>query len=180
MNNNYLVVVDMQVDFVDGVLGTPEAVKMIPQAIQTIQSFQGTTVFTQDTHQRDYLSTLEGKKLPVLHCVEGTPGWEFHPRIKPLTKGKLIFKKETFGSTALATYLKEQHQQKPIDAIYLLGLCTDICVISNAMTIKAFLPNTPIHVIENACAGVTPSSHHNALEAMKVCHINVMHSLTAK
>ena len=174
MNNNYLIVVDMQVDFVHGVLGTKEAIAMIPHAVKTIQTFQGTIVFTQDTHQKDYLTTLEGLKLPVIHCVKGTPGWDFHKAIKPFTVGKKIFQKETFGSKDLAMYLKAQDAQTKIDNIYFLGLCTDICVISNTMTVKSFLPNTPLYVIEKACAGVTPVSHKNALEAMKACQINIV------
>lgn len=169
-----LVVVDMQNDFVDGVLGTKEAVAMIPQAVKTIQGFKGEIYFTQDTHQKDYLSTQEGKKLPVLHCVEGTRGWDFYPAIKALVKKHRVFKKNTFGSRELAEHLKELNQKEKIESISLLGICTDICVISNAMMIKAFLPEVPIKVVESACAGVTQESHKNALKAMQSCQIDVI------
>lgn len=174
--NNILVVVDMQNDFVDGALGTKEAQAIIPAAVQKIKNFKGTVLYTQDTHQSDYLTTQEGRLLPVLHCVENTPGWQLAPSIQSLqTKNKSkVFIKNTFGSKDLAHYLQTLHQKEPIDSIELIGICTDICVISNALAIKAFLPETPIKVDAKCCAGVTPLSHVNALNAMKMCQINVV------
>lgn len=173
--SKFLVVVDMQNDFIDGALGTLEAIKIVPNVIEKINQFQGSVVYTQDTHQIDYLSTQEGHQLPVLHCVEKTSGWEIQPQIKSLQskKGSSIFKKETFGSKQLAQTLSELHKKDPIESIELIGLCTDICVISNALTLKAFLPETPISVDAKCCAGVTPQSHANALQAMKMCQIHV-------
>jgi nicotinamidase/pyrazinamidase len=170
---NYLIVVDVQKDFVDGVLGTPEAVAMIPYLVKKIKNFNGELMFTQDTHDKSYLSTIEGKKLPVLHCMKNTPGWNFAAAILPYTKGKKIFQKPTFGSEKLVNYIKKQHQTSPIQSIEVVGICTDICVISNVMMLKAALPNVVIKVDSKACAGVTPLSHQRALEAMASVHIDI-------
>jgi nicotinamidase-related amidase len=121
------------------------------------------------------LTTLEGSKLPVEHCIEGTAGWELYPEIDTLAKQYecITFKKPTFGAKELAEYLADVNSTESIERIDIIGLCTDICVISNALLIKAFLPDAPIYVDSSCCAGVTPESHENALAAMKMCQINV-------
>lgn len=174
-----LVVVDMQNDFIDGALGTREAQAIVPEVIKKIQAFEGRVIFTRDTHEENYMDTQEGKNLPVVHCVRGTKGWELHPQIDALRKEEPV-DKPTFGSTALGSLLSEQDNElkekggKGIEEITLIGLCTDICVISNAMLIKAFLPEVPVVVDAKCCAGVTPESHENALEAMKMCQIQIV------
>ena len=170
---NYLIAVDLQNDFVTGALGTAEAEAILPAVREKILSHRGPVIFTRDTHSPDYLSTQEGRRLPVLHCVKGTPGWEIVPQLADLVKKKnaLVFDKKTFGSTALASYLRERVGE--IGEVELIGLCTDICVVSNALTIKAFLPETPVSVDARCCAGVTPEKHAAALETMKSCQITV-------
>lgn len=168
-----LVVVDMQNDFIDGALGTEEAVKIVPRVIDKIKTFDGKVLATKDTHGENYLMTQEGKNLPVVHCVKGTQGWELHPEISALIEDE-VFEKETFGSRCLGRVLKSYHDKdEKIESITLIGLCTDICVISNAMLLKAFLPEVEIIVDAACCAGVTPESHRRALEAMQVCQIKV-------
>lgn len=122
------------------------------------------------------METQEGKNLPVVHCIEGTQGWEVKPVIQKALEQKnaMGFNKPTFGSKELAQYLLEEHEKQPIDEIVLVGICTDICVISNAMLVKAYMPEVPVKVISDCCAGVTPASHNNALEAMKMCQIMVV------
>ena len=165
-----LVVVDMQKDFIDGALGTPEAVKIVPYVKARIEAFDGKVLFTRDTHFSDYMNTQEGKNLPVLHCVKDTPGWEIHPELEVLRK-TLPIDKVTFGSSALPQVLR---QEEDIESITFLGLCTDICVISNVMITKAFFPEVPVIVDAKGCAGVTPESHKNALAAMKMCQVTVI------
>lgn len=172
---NILVVVDMQNDFIDGALGTKEAAAIVPGVQQKIRDFQGKVFFTRDTHGTDYMSTQEGQKLPVPHCIKGTDGWQIHPDLQPLCQGTLI-DKVTFGSSELAALLQAEDQKEPVDSITFIGLCTDICVISNALLVKAFLPEAKIIVDASCCAGVTPESHRNALEAMKVCQIQIEES----
>jgi nicotinamidase-related amidase len=168
-----LIVVDMQNDFIDGALGTPEAVAIVPNVVEKIKNFDGRVIATRDTHGEDYLNTQEGKYLPVEHCIRGTKGWEIRPEIQALISETPV-DKETFGSTGLGQVLKAYHQyEQPIESITLVGLCTDICVISNAMLLKAFLPEVPILVDASCCAGVTPESHTRALEAMKACQIQI-------
>ncbi len=167
-----LVVVDMQKDFIDGALGTMEAVAIVDNVAQAVRAFDGEVIFTRDTHHDDYLETQEGKNLPVPHCIEGTDGWQLDRKLEVLRTGAMkIFDKPTFGSVALAEYLKAD---KEIESVTLIGLCTDICVISNALLIKANMPEVPVQVIEKCCAGVTPQSHANALEAMKMCQIQIV------
>lgn len=175
MGQSILVVVDMQNDFIDGVLGTKEAVSITSHVLDIVRSFKGRVVFTQDTHFDNYLSTQEGRFLPVVHCIENTFGWELQRDLKAWqsTHRAPVFKKITFGSTDLATQVAKWHQEEPIESITLIGVCTDICVISNATLLKAYLPDVPIRVIANACAGVTPESHHTALHAMKMCQITI-------
>ncbi|RGD65153.1 cysteine hydrolase [Lachnospiraceae bacterium OF09-6] len=171
---NILVVVDMQNDFIDGALGTPEAVAIVPKVMVKMMNFDGLVLATRDTHGEDYLERQEGKKLPVVHCIKGTHGWEIKDEIQQLLISQPI-DKPTFGSEALGKVLKDLNNDvEPIDSITLVGLCTDICVISNAMLLKAFLPEVPIMVDASCCAGVTPESHERALEAMKACQIEII------
>lgn len=168
-----LVVVDMQNDFIDGALGTPEAVKIVPRVIQKIQGFDGRVIATRDTHKENYLDTQEGKKLPVKHCIQGTKGWEIQTEIQKLIPGEPV-DKPTFGSEELGKMLKSCHASgEQIESIILVGLCTDICVISNALLLKACLPEVPVIVDASCCAGVTPESHAQALEAMKMCQVEI-------
>lgn len=168
-----LVVVDMQNDFIDGALGTEEAVAILPAVKAKIESFDGRVLFTRDTHEADYMQTQEGKNLPVEHCIKGTDGWQIRPELDALRKEGAI-DKPSFGSVALGQLLKayDTYEEK-IESITLIGLCTDICVISNAMIIKAYLPETPLFVDAECCAGVTPESHERALDAMAVCQIKI-------
>ena len=167
-----LVVVDMQNDFIDGALGTAEAVAIVPKVAEKIKSFDGTVIYTRDTHEENYMETQEGKNLPVPHCIRDTEGWQIRAELQQA--GAEVVDKPTFGSRALAEKLVEMNREEAIESITLIGLCTDICVISNAFVIKAFLPETPIFVDAACCAGVTPESHARALEAMKVCQIAVV------
>lgn len=167
-----LIVVDMQNDFIDGALGTAEAVSIVPAVKKKIAGFDGAVVYTRDTHNADYLNTREGRYLPVPHCISGTDGWEIHPELTPGTDA-VIFDKPTFGSVDLMNWVLTEHAAVPFAKITLIGLCTDICVISNAMLLKAALPETDIAVDAACCAGVTPESHGNALAAMKMCQIIV-------
>lgn len=170
---NILIVIDMQNDFIDGALGTAEAVQIVPNVAEKLKSFSGRALFTRDTHEEDYLSTQEGRNLPVPHCIRGTAGWEICAALAPFAAEAETIDKPTFGSAALGERLRALNGEEPISGITLVGLCTDICVISNAMLIKAFLPEVPITVDAACCAGVTPESHRNALAAMKVCQIAV-------
>lgn len=171
-----LVVVDMQNDFIDGALGTKEAVAIVPNVAEKIKGFDGRVLFTRDTHEENYMETQEGKNLPVPHCICGSEGWQIRPELDALRTGDAI-DKPTFGSVNLGHILKRQDDELKakgetgIESITLIGLCTDICVISNAMLVKACLPEVPVIVDASCCAGVTPQSHENALEAMKMCQI---------
>lgn len=168
-----LIVVDMQNDFIDGALGTAEAVAIVPNVVKKIRDFDGIVLATKDTHGEDYLSTQEGKNLPVVHCVKGTEGWELNPSVAELIDEPAI-EKPAFGSVRLGEVLVALSRKAPVEDITLIGLCTDICVISNAMIAKAYLPEVPVIVDASCCAGVTPASHNNALEAMKACQIQVV------
>ena len=165
-----LVVVDMQKDFIDGALGTPEAVQIVPYVTQLAANFEGKVLFTRDTHFANYMDTQEGKNLPVPHCIQGTPGWQIHPQLDALRKTAAI-DKLTFGSSALPRILAEESQ---LESVTFVGLCTDICVISNVMITKVFFPEVPVIVDAKGCAGVTPESHKNALAAMKMCQVQVV------
>ena len=168
-----LLVIDMQNDFVDGALGTPEAAAIVDRAAAEIAVYPaGDVIATRDTHEMDYLKTQEGRNLPVPHCIRGTPGWELHPKIAAALKGAVLVDKPSFGSVKLAEMLAELARLDDLD-ITLLGLCTDICVISNALLIKAFLPETPVRVLADCCAGVTPESHQAALDTMRMCQIEI-------
>lgn len=166
-----LVVIDMQKDFIDGSLGTPEAqaiVKKVKAKIDAAVEQNREVIFTRDTHNANYLETQEGKQLPVVHCVQGTEGWAIEPSLT--LSGARVFDKDTFGCLELAHYLIAV----PCDEVELVGLCTDICIISNALLLKAYLPELTIIVDSSCCAGVTPVSHKNALEAMKMCQIQIV------
>lgn len=166
-----LIVIDMQNDFIDGALGTKEAVAIVPavaQKIKKVRAEGGTVVFTRDTHQSNYLKTQEGKNLPVVHCVKETEGWKISSKLE--VGESRIFDKPSFGSMELADYVATLND---LEEIELVGLCTGICVISNAFILKAKLPEVKISVDASCCACVTPESHKTALAAMKLCQINV-------
>lgn len=166
-----LIVVDMQKDFIDGALGSAEAQAVVEGVRKKIEAYQTAgdeVIFTLDTHEEDYMNTQEGKNLPVPHCIRGSEGWELDASLKEY-QGKR-FEKNTFGSTAVMEYV----QEKPYESIELVGVCTDICVISNALLIKAAIPEVPVIVDASCCAGVTPESHENALNAMKMCQVAVV------
>ncbi len=170
-----LVVVDMQRDFIDGALGTAEAEAIVPKVREKAAGYRDAgdcVIFTRDTHGSDYLDTQEGRKLPVPHCIKGTVGWEIDPRLE--TAGSLVIDKPTFGSVRLTEKLSEMDRTTGLESVELVGLCTDICVISNAMLIKATLPEVPVLVDPVCCAGVTPESHDRAVEAMKACQIDIV------
>ena len=169
-----LMVIDMQNDFINGALGTSEAEAIVGRVAEEIRKYPTENVIaTRDTHTEDYLNTQEGRKLPVVHCVRGTPGWELHPEIAAALKGAAIIDKPTFGSKELAEKLSLLSEQDDLE-VTLAGLCTDICVVSNALLIKAFLPETPVRVIADCCAGVTPESHQAALDTMRMCQIEIV------
>lgn len=165
-----LIVVDMQNDFITGALGTKEAQAIVPYVKEVVENFEGKVFFTRDTHFDNYLETQEGKNLPVSHCIQWTEGWQIHPLLEALRKTDAI-DKITFGSKDLVNVLKKE---KKVEEITFVGLCTDICVISNVMVVKAFYPEIPLIVDAKGCAGVTVQSHLNALEAMKVCQVKVI------
>lgn len=172
---NYLVVVDMQKDFIDGVLGTSEAVEIVEKIVEKMRTFDGEVIFTRDTHFDNYLETQEGKYLPVPHCKKGSSGWQLQERIAAVKpENAKIFDKNTFASVELASYLSEMNEKDGIEQITFVGVCTDICVISNAMLVKAYMPEVEIVIDAKCCAGVTPKSHNNALEAMKMCQIIIV------
>lgn len=167
-----LIVVDMQNDFIDGALGTKEAEKIVAnvkEKIDTYRSNNDEVIFTRDTHFDNYLETQEGKNLPVKHCIKDTFGWQISSKLD--VADSVIIDKPTFGSTKLMEYLLSKQD---ISEIQLVGLCTDICVISNAFLLKAALPEVLISVDSRCCAGVTPESHNRALESMKTCQIMVI------
>lgn len=168
-----LIVVDMQNDFVTGALGSEEGkkiVKPVENKIREAIADGADVIFTQDTHGEDYMETQEGRKLPVPHCVKGTEGWKIIPELESYAAESPCVEKPSFGSMELAQMAEKKGYQK----ICLIGLCTDICVISNAMLLKAALPEAVVEVDEKCCAGVTVESHKNALEAMKACQIDII------
>ncbi len=167
-----LIVVDMQKDFIDGALGTAEAVAIVPKVEAKIAAFDGRVLFTRDTHEENYMETQEGRNLPVPHCIRGTEGWQICKELLPYVNE--VLDKVTFGSSELGELLLAMNAEESIEEITFVGLCTDICVISNAMITKAFLPEVPVVVDAACCAGVTPATHANALAAMKMCQIAVI------
>ena len=173
--NKLLVVVDMQKDFIDGSLGTSEAQAIVPAVVEKIKSFDGDVVYTMDTHHNNYLETQEGRKLPVVHCVINTEGWKLHPDVQAALneKNAHVITKPTFGAVDLIEYIELDKRHKKYDSIELVGLCTDICVVSNALLLKAYYPETLISVYASCCAGVTQETHQAALTTMKMCQIEV-------
>lgn len=168
-----LVVVDMQNDFIDGSLGTAEAQAIVPLVAQKMKSYDKADIYvTRDTHGENYLETAEGRKLPVVHCVKGTKGWQLHPEIEAAADESHIIDKPTFGSMDLMEVLRKENEKEPLQ-IELVGLCTDICVVSNALLLKAALPENTIRVDAGCCAGVTPESHRAALATMEKCQIEI-------
>ena len=172
---NILVVVDMQNDFVDGALGTAEAEAAVPAVVKKIKGFDGIIFATYDTHFDNYPDTAEGRKLPVPHCIKGTAGWELNAKVKKAldAKGFTPVEKNTFGSVDLPRLIKEAAGGEDF-RVELIGLCTDICVVSNALLIKACFPEAPVAVDPACCAGVTPQKHEAALETMRSCQIDVI------
>ena len=167
-----LVVIDMQNDFVTGSLGTKEACGIVDNVKNKIEEYvkKGQEiVFTRDTHTEQYPETQEGRLLPVEHCIKGNKGWELIPEIRPYSEGRSVFDKTTFGSVPLAEYIRDGG----FDAVEMIGLCTDICVVSNALMIKSALPELPVSVDASCCAGVTREKHEAALEVMRSCQIQV-------
>lgn len=193
-----LIVVDMQKDFVDGALGTPEAQAIVPLVAETIHQFADPNtaiIFTKDTHGENYMETLEGKNLPIPHCIEGHTGYSIvdevfeawmqhaigenrfmsgYDAFPPTDINPIVVKKPTFGSIELQNILYDMNERMGVEEITLMGLCTGICVLSNAILAKATLPEVPVNVIADCCACVTPESHKTALEAMKLCQINII------
>ena len=167
-----LLVIDMQNDFIDGALGTAEAVAIVDKVAEKIRSFPGRVIFTRDTHNEEYMSSQEGRNLPVPHCIKGTDGWQIREELEKLRTEPAV-DKPAFGSEELGRLLRQADEEEKIGSITLVGLCTDICVISIALLVKAFLPETPVIVDAACCAGVTPGSHKTALAAMKLCQIQV-------
>lgn len=172
MNKKLLVVVDMQNDFVTGALPNETAQAFVPKMVQYIRDFDGDVVFTQDTHDENYMNTQEGRKLPVPHCITGTEGWEIIPELQEFTdEFKMnVFKKPTFGSIELAKYIAAADYGE----VYFCGVCTGICVINNVALTKAYCPELPVKVVEDLCACVTPETHKNAIEAMKVFQVDIV------
>ena len=172
---NFLVVVDMQKYFVDGALGTAEAVAVVPSVVKKIRGFEGEIFVTLDTHGDDYLKTAEGMHLPVKHCVRGSVGWKLDPNVFEALEGKkyTIVEKPTFGSLKLPRLISDQADGEPF-SVELIGLCTDICVVSNALILKASFPEAPVTVDAACCAGVTPEKHEAALQTMRSCQIKVV------
>ncbi|MBQ2583273.1 MAG: cysteine hydrolase [Erysipelotrichaceae bacterium] len=174
-----LIVVDMQKDFVDGSLGTKEAVAIVSAVAEEIGKDYDHIFFTRDTHQSDYLQTNEGRHLPVEHCIEDTDGWQLDKEVaQALLKlpeaSCTLLNKPTFGSDRLVDLLKKHDEKERIDSITLIGLCTDICVVTNALLIKTAFPEIEIKVLKDCCAGVTPESHEAALTTMKMCQIEIV------
>ena len=167
-----LAIIDMQKDFIDGALGTKEAVAIVPKVAARLAQARAdgeTVVFTRDTHHADYLSTEEGQKLPVPHCLEVTDGWQIDAALA--VEDAPVFDKPGFGSPALIEYLRSL---PALEGVEFIGLCTDICVITNAMMTKGALPEVPLSVRADCCAGVTPQSHETALQAMRMCQISIV------
>ena len=165
----------MQKDFVDGALGSKEAVAIVDNVVKKIDEFDGDIIVTYDTHQENYMETQEGKNLPVPHCIKDTDGWKLDAKVQAALDKKeyKAIKKPTFGSTELPEYIRANYNPGEIE-IELIGLCTDICVVSNALLMKANFLETKVSVDASCCAGVTPDSHNAALTTMKMCQVNVI------
>lgn len=174
-----LVAIDLQKDFTNGVLGNPQTDAAAEKAAERIKLYRVENpdipvIFTLDTHTEDYLNTQEGKNLPVVHCIKHTDGWELDPRVAAVkSTGDIVIQKPSFGSTELPAKIAEVAAGQEIEQIEFIGVCTDICVISNAMIVKAAFPEVPIVINSQCCAGVTPESHENALNAMSMCQMKI-------
>ncbi len=169
-SDKLLVIIDMQKDFVSGSLGSAEALAIVPQVRKLILTWDGMLAYTLDTHSNGYLNTSEGKALPVEHCIAGTEGHQLVDELGELLKDAKVFEKPTFGSVALASWIVSL---KDLKQVLLVGLCTDICVVSNALLIKAMRPELPLRVLSSCCAGSNKERHLAALETMKSCQIEV-------
>ena len=173
---DYLVVIDVQNDFVSGSLGSAEAQAALPSMVEKVRSFDGQVVFTKDTHDESYLQTQEGRKLPVEHCLVDTWGWELVDELDAIQKEQdlPVYIKGTFGSPELARDLEKAYARGNLASVEFIGLCTDICVVSNAMLVKAQMPELTVKVSASCCAGVTPELHNAALQTMASCQIEVI------
>ena len=171
---NLLIVVDMQKDFVDGALGSKEAVAIVDNVVSKINAFDGDIIVTYDTHHENYMDTQEGKHLPVPHCIKGTAGWELNAKVQAVLEGKTYkaIEKPTFGSAALPEYIRTHYNAAELN-IELIGLCTDICVVSNALLMKTHFLDATVSVDASCCAGVTVDSHNAALLTMHMCQVHV-------
>ena len=175
-----LVVVDMQNDFITGSLSSKEAQAVVEPVVQRILDFDGLILYTLDTHTEDYLNTKEGEKLPVKHCIAGTDGWAPNSAVwmalmhKNVADEQHMIAKDTFGGVSLPMRIHEMLEGEDPEEITLVGLCTDICVISNALLLQAFYPEAKITVDASCCAGATPEGHKTALAAMKPCQIEIV------
>ena len=167
-----LLVIDLQNDFVDGAIGNKGNDKIVKPIENLVENFDGEVIFTRDTHDENYLESLEGSHLPVKHCIKNSKGWQ----IKIDTKNHKIIDKPSFGSYELVEYLKKLNEKEKIENIYMVGICTDICVLSNAILIKNALLNTEVTVIEDLCKATNEKNHKIALEAMKSCQLNIVNS----
>ena len=168
-----LVVIDMQNDFIDGTLGTKEAQAIIENVIAKIHDYPADCIYaTRDTHEENYLETSEGRYLPVKHCIAGTKGWEIRKEVAEAMPKAIVIDKPSFGSSELCERLYEESGKEEIE-IELVGLCTDICVVTNALLLKTRLPETKVSVDASCCAGVTVESHEAALTTMKMCQVEV-------
>ncbi|MDD3339907.1 MAG: cysteine hydrolase [Lachnospiraceae bacterium] len=175
MSGKYLIVVDMQNDFINGALGSREAEAIVSNVVKKVNAFDGTVIFTQDTHFVDYLSTQEGRMLPVEHCILDNHGWLLVDELQSFQQetGARIYQKHSFGSVELAQDLQQINERDSIESIELVGVCTDICVVSNALLLKAFMREVPMSVDAACCAGVTPEKHLAALETLRSCQVTV-------
>ena len=173
MKQKYLLVIDVQNDFVSGSLGSEAAQAVLDNICRKVEAFDGTVMFTRDTHAADYLDTQEGKYLPVPHCIKGTEGWELVDRLKQYAEEhkSIIYDKPAFGNIYLASDIKSLSKLDLIDSVELIGLDTDICVISNALIIKAAVPELPVYVDPSCCAGSSKERHEAAIEVMKSCQV---------
>lgn len=166
-----LIVIDMQNDFIYGTLKSDNAINILNYVRDKINNFDGKLIYTKDTHDNNYLKTQEGRNLPIEHCIKGSYGWDFAEGI--YKHGSLIFEKNCFSSKDMAFYLEKLNLDEKIESIELIGICTDICVITNAMLLKSLLPEVQIYVDSKACAGTSVENHLNALKAMSICQIKI-------
>lgn len=175
LSRKKLVVIDVQNDFVTGSLGTKEAQAMLPRLIEKVKAFDGEILMTRDTHEVDYMETQEGRMLPVPHCIRGTEGWALVPELEAIRveQNLKVYDKPCFGSLELVADMKAAYERGELESLELVGICTDICVVSNALMLKSTMPELPMYVDAECCAGVTPEKHEAALEVMRSCQVNV-------